>query len=125
MNAKKRKIMDDEPKKQPPAKTQIQEFKDLREKLTEFKNEILNSTELELKALSKSMITFLGKIEKNIIEQNKILNKILDTNKITEETLCNVLLAVRQNEYLQAWYPAQHGFPEQKVVGVHPIHKKV
>jgi hypothetical protein len=36
----------------------------------------------------------------------------------------NVLLAIRQNEYLQAWYPAQQGYPEMKVVGSHPYKTK-
>ena len=48
------------------------------------------------------------------------LDKITDINQVIEETLTNVLLAIRQNEYLQAWYPEQHGYPEMKVVGTHP-----
>lgn len=43
------------------------------------------------------------------------------TNENVEQTLLNVLLAIRQNEYLQAWYPAQQGHPEQKVIGAHPL----
>jgi hypothetical protein len=37
-----------------------------------------------------------------------------------EDTLLNVLVAIRQNEALQAWYPPQQGYPEMKVVGSHP-----
>ncbi len=55
--------------------------------------------------------------KKNNVEQNKFLEKITKTNENVEEALCNVLLAIRQNEYLQAWYPAQNGIPEQRVVG--------
>ena len=49
------------------------------------------------------------------------LDKMQETNQTAEETLCNVLLAIRQNEYLQAWYPEQAGYPEMKIVGRHPI----
>ena len=45
------------------------------------------------------------------------LKKISDLCQTMDETLCNVLLAVRQNEYLQAWYPAQNGQEEQRVIG--------
>ena len=38
-----------------------------------------------------------------------------------EDTLRNVLIAIKQNENLQAWYPAQQGYPEMKVTGRHPI----
>lgn len=48
------------------------------------------------------------------------LKDIKNTNENAEEILGNVLLAIRQNEYLQAWYPAQSGFPEMKVTGIHP-----
>lgn len=36
------------------------------------------------------------------------------------ETLGAVLLAIRQNEYLQAYYPEQHGFKAGKYTGQHP-----
>jgi hypothetical protein len=45
------------------------------------------------------------------------IQKVVKLNEMVDETLCNVLLAIRQNEYLQAWYPAQNGQAEQKVVG--------
>lgn len=51
----------------------------------------------------------------------KAMEKIKNANEIVEESLQNMLLAIRQNEYLQAWYPAQQGHPEMKVVGPHPI----
>jgi len=50
-----------------------------------------------------------------------VLGSVKNTNENAEEILGNVLLAIRQNEYLQAWYPAQSGFPEIKVSGIHPL----
>lgn len=56
----------------------------------------------------------------SIEKHEKFLNGIKNTNENVEEILGNVLMAIRQNEYLQAWYPAQSGFPEMKVTGIHP-----
>lgn len=46
---------------------------------------------------------------KSLREERDILKKALqESNDIlqnVDSTLCNVLLAIRQNEYLQAWYP--------------------
>lgn len=56
-------------------------------------------------------------VEESLREYVGVLESVKKTNETVEETLLNVLLAIRQNEYLQAWYPAQNGRPEQKVVG--------
>ena len=63
----------------------------------------------------------LTKIEKGFLNQRKELQKISELNENVDASLSNVLLAIKQNEYLHAWYPAQHGFPEMKVVGQHPV----
>lgn len=44
------------------------------------------------------------KLEKSLNRYEKTLKEIKNRHVIVEETLCNVLLAIRQNEYLQAWY---------------------
>lgn len=36
-----------------------------------------------------------------------VMQSVKNTNDNVDETLCNVLLAIRQNEYLQAWHPKQ------------------
>lgn len=64
------------------------------------------------------------KLEKSLNRYEKTLKEIQARHEIVEDTLCNVLLAIRQNEYLQAWYPEQKGYPAQKVVGQHPFVKK-
>jgi hypothetical protein len=66
----------------------------------------------------------LTKVESVLRNHERLLEKMLEVNRSVDETLCNVLLAIRQNEYLQAWYPAQQGQPEQKVVGKYVIAKK-
>lgn len=65
-------------------------------------------------------------IAEELQEQREFLTEITRLNANIDETLGNVLLAIRQNEYLQAHYPAQNGFPELKVVGRHPskIHQR-
>jgi len=56
---------------------------------------------------------------------NEFLRKLTEINANVEDTLMNVLLAIRQNEYLQAHYPAQCGAKEMMVVGTHPLaHKR-
>lgn len=60
-------------------------------------------------------------IQNAIMAQNKKLNMLQEQMEITEGTNTNILLAIRQNEYLQAWYPAQSGFKEMNVVGEHPL----
>jgi hypothetical protein len=68
--------------------------------------------------------SFVVEIRKAFKENNKIMLEMTKVNKNVDETLGNVFLAIRQNEYLQAWYPAQHGFPELKVTGTHPAKLK-
>lgn len=52
--------------------------------------------------------------------QNEELRLLKKSNETVEETLLNVLLAIRQHESMKAWYPAQKGYEEMKVVGIHP-----
>lgn len=63
------------------------------------------------------------KIDEKIIELKKIQSFLTETKKThesLEDTVLNILLAIRQNEYLQAWYPAQNGYDQMKVIGSHP-----
>jgi len=57
----------------------------------------------------------------SITKQEKLLKSVANISDNAEQTLLNVLLAIRQNEYLQAWYPAQEGEPETYVVGHHRL----
>jgi hypothetical protein len=73
----------------------------------------------------------LSKVEETVVdnhmlikEYHRFLDQIAHSNQNLEETLLNVLLAIRQNEYLQAWYPAQNGYKEMKVTGPHPAKTK-
>jgi hypothetical protein len=78
-------------------------------------------------AMKKDLLKFLKEcdqtfklIRKQINEHSAGLERITKINETVEETLGNVYLAIRQNEYLQAYYPEQHGIKAMKVVGVHP-----
>ena len=74
--------------------------------------------------LSAQLVETICFLKREAKEQKDFLQEISRTNTNVDETLGNVLLAIRQNEYLQAHYPAQLGYPEMKVVGKHPINIK-
>jgi hypothetical protein len=64
------------------------------------------------KRLNREAAVFMRRIKKDTVAMRKevsdhrsFLEKILSVNQMVEETLCKVLLAINQNEYLQAWYP--------------------
>jgi len=81
---------------------------------------VLDKIEISLNRILRENVKIIKKIESTI---NKFDNKMQDNTETiveAEETLRNVLVAIRQNEYLQAWYPAQRGYPEMKVIGKHP-----
>lgn len=70
-----------------------------------------------LAEMGKKEERILRKVDAALKRHEKILEKMLIVTDAAEETLCNVFLAIRQNEYLQTYYPAQNGLSEQKVVG--------
>lgn len=70
-----------------------------------------------LKEMSDKERKLMGKIQDKMDKQHKTLIECLQVMQTADETLCNVLLAIRQNEFLQAYYPAQNGMPAQRVVG--------
>jgi N-glycosylase/DNA lyase len=69
----------------------------------------------------KEYFEMFRELRKLLREYQDFLKKSTSTNENIEKTLLNVLLAIRQNEYLQAWYPEQLGFPSMKVSGIHPV----
>lgn len=102
------------------------------EKPKKSKNEILEQIKAEKKEFCKtvekkldkfieeSRATFLD-IRKSMKKHRESSQNLIDITSNCSETLLNVLVAIRQNEYLQAYYPEQKGYPEQKVAGVHPF----
>ncbi len=66
----------------------------------------------------------LLKVEKSLKKYDEALRLSQKQFEIVEETLCNVLLAIRQNEYLQAYYPESQGHPAGKYVGRHPVQER-
>ena len=53
----------------------------------------------------KNATGYLVEIRKENKDMIDFLESVKKTNENVDETLCKVLLAIRQNEYLQAWYP--------------------
>lgn len=85
----------------------------------------------EFDSLVKKQRDFMEKVDANFSEIRKLMKmydeKFIKYTKVSEEveqTLMNVFLAIRQNEYLQAYYPPQDGFKEMNVVGTHPLQAK-
>ena len=107
--------------KEPPVDADIYSYMDIIEKKTNKTLEgIENKVDLCLEKVLEDITKTLTKIN-NMIKQTKVEHE--NTKKAVvevDDNLRNVLLAIRQNEYLQAWYPEQAGFPEMKVVGKHP-----
>ena len=71
-------------------------------------------------ALVKKNNNMLTEMHRRVHDHEKLLKRIAYTNECVDESLCNVLMAIRQNEYLHAWYPAQKGHKEANIVGMHP-----
>lgn len=76
--------------------------------------------QIEMLHIKKEVSLIRNDFLKMIDEMNQSLARSVEISQSCEENLLNVLLAIKQNEYLQAYYPAQRGYPEMKVVGVHP-----
>jgi len=72
---------------------------------------------LDLKEIHTALIEY----KKEMAEHRKILRDVVKVNENVEQTLLNVLAAIRQNEYLHTWAPAQKGHPEMKFAGLHPL----
>lgn len=84
-------------------------------------NSEFKSMNSEIKKFIAESSNSIKNCTSSIQKHEKYLKDLRTTNQNVEETLLNVLLAIRQNEYLQAWSPEQKGYPEMKVVGIHPI----
>lgn len=78
---------------------------------------VLKKARAILAQMNEKEARTLEKIRVELRLHEETLREILKVSENADETLCNVLLAIRQNEYLQAWYPPQNGELEQKVVG--------
>jgi uncharacterized protein YgbK (DUF1537 family) len=87
--------------------------------LRELKKEVRAIRTEALRIIRKNNSTVVD-IYRKVNQFEAILAQLGKSNETVEETLCNVLLAIKQNQYLQAWYPAQKGYPEMMVVGPHP-----
>lgn len=66
---------------------------------------VLKKARAILNSMGEKEDKLLKKITGVLRNHEEVLIKILDVNRNVDETLCNILLAIRQNEYLQAWYP--------------------
>ena len=78
----------------------------------------------ETRTMIKANNDIFNKFYKFASSHEKYLNEIARKMIDIEETIDNVFLAIRQNEFLQAHYPAQHGYADMKIIGKHPAKLK-
>ena len=95
------------------------EKKHLRKILSEMRR-FQEKMKSEMRSAVKKNNETARDILQTIVGHEKQLKEFNKQSQTIDETLCNVLLAIRQNEYLQAWHSPQHGFPEMKITGKHP-----
>ncbi len=99
-------------KKSPEKSDLKKELASVRKEFETMRHNLVKATSYLNKLITESSKTY--------VKQEEFLRGIKSTNENIEDTLLNVLLAIRQNEYLQAWYPQQQGYPAMKVAGTHP-----
>lgn len=117
---------------------ELYDFNELAKRIENSLNCVISKFSKALELIITDQKLFLKQHEEFVDESQKVfseikrilknhdqrITKITEINDNIDTTLANVLLAIRQNEYLQAWYPAQSGLPEMKVVGKHPLQAK-
>lgn len=103
---------------------EFEEFKSTVKKTLEEINRTVQSLKQDILKNIKGCGEMVSYCASSLKNNEKFLQDVKHTNENVEETLCNVLVAIRQNEYLQAWHPPQNGFPEMKVIGKHPCKVK-
>ena len=98
----------------------LQEFMRKGSKFIASMRRDLSHLQKEVSKLAHENHKLVIAMKKDQVEQTKILKDMAKTCESAEETLGCVLVAIRQNEFLQTYYPAQNGFPAKKFCGVHP-----
>ncbi len=71
---------------------------------------------------AKSVQKAQASLQLTYVKFDKKLEKFRQQFDDIQDCQLNVLSAIRQNEYLQANYHAQQGYPAMKVAGHHPIY---
>lgn len=74
----------------------------------------------EITKTSKDVAKQIEEVRNMLHSYSEILSESTRMNQSVDETLGSVLLAIKQNEYLQTYYPKQHGFEAGKYTGQHP-----
>lgn len=94
-------------------KSEIQKTQERVERSIEKVNNQVN--EMVVRVTRKSR-----ELQCEFADHKQFLSEIMRKMESIDEMMSCILVAVRQNEYLQTYYPAQHGFPEMKCGGIHP-----
>lgn len=108
------------PKKKKKKLTQLELIKKSIDDNREFLDNWMKVNSEQKNSINTAIISLSLSLKKH----EKTIKEIKEVHLTIEETLRNVLVAIRQNEYLQAYYPEQAGYPAMNVVGQHPIQAK-
>lgn len=65
----------------------------------------INKALVKISKCTNEIFKLMKEIKQDKSENYKLMRKVVYTNECVSQTLCNVLLAIRQNEYLHPWYP--------------------
>ena len=98
----------------------VARFKDPMKEGMRDLNKSVEEMKGKISQMESNLAILFAECRAYLSERSSILQEIKSTNETVSDTLLNVLLAIRQNEYLQAWYPPQKGFDAMKVTGTHP-----
>jgi hypothetical protein len=76
--------------------------------------EEINTIKSEVVALHKEQRIFFNKYAFICEALCEHVKKMSETNQNVDQTLINVLMAIRQNEYLQSWRPQPSGYTDDE-----------
>ena len=94
-----------------PEIVEVQEVSKKRDKVQIFQEKAdqlfkrSNLMSQRMNAFLKSSTEYFVEMKKDTKDMLETLEAVKKTNEEVDSTLCKVLLAIRQNEYLQAWHP--------------------
>ncbi len=65
----------------------------------------LSEAKRQIMTMIRKIEVSLKNMDAKISSHDEIMKKVAYANECVEEMLCNVLVAIRQHEYLQPWKP--------------------
>lgn len=86
-----------------PIKKELLEMRKDMATLQKAEKQNRENRDLQLIEFIKSVKEYLDKVHAELLAHETLLVEVIKTNKTVEDTLLQVLVAIRQNEYLQVF----------------------